>query len=61
MGLDELSGNGITHKILYFLTDRMLTPSTDPLLRMCKSYILLYVALHLGATLAIVQAIGRFL
>ena len=61
MGLNELSENGITQKILYFLTDRMLTPSTNPLRRVRKSRILLYVALQLaafGATFSITQTIG---
>ena len=61
MGLNELSENGITQKILYFLTDHTLTPSTNPLRRVRKSRILLYVALQLaafGATFAITQTIG---
>jgi hypothetical protein len=61
MGLNELSENCITRKILYFLTDRTLTPSTDPLRRVRKSRILLYVALQLaafGATFAITQTVG---
>ena len=45
MGLNELSENGITQKILYFLTDRTLTSSTNPLRHVRKSRILLYVAL----------------
>ncbi|KAH8989556.1 anion exchanging protein [Lactarius akahatsu] len=61
MGLDELSGNGITLKILYFLTDRTLTPSSEPLRRVRKSRVLLFVALQLvafGATFAITQTIA---
>ena len=61
MGLNELSENGITQKILYFFTDRTLTPSSEPLRRVRKSRILLYVALQLGAfgaTFAITQTIG---
>ena len=62
MGLNELSENGITQKILYFLTVRTLTSSTNPLRHVRKSRILLYVALQLaafGATFAITQTIGR--
>ena len=62
MGLNEISENGITQKILYFFMDHTLTSSTDPLRRVRKSRILLYVALQLaafGATFAITQTIGR--
>ncbi|KAF8264730.1 HCO3 transporter family-domain-containing protein [Lactarius quietus] len=61
MGLNELSENGITQKILYFLTDSTLTPSSERLRRVRKSRILLYVALQLaafGATFAITQTIA---
>ena len=64
MGLNEISENGITQKIIYFLADRTLTSSTDPLRRVRKSRILLYVALQLGAfgaTFAITQTIGRLI
>ena len=61
MGLDELSGNGITQKIVYFLTDRAMTPYNEPLRRVRKTRILLFVAVQLiafGATFAITQTIG---
>jgi boron transporter len=61
MGLDELSGNGITRKILYFLTDRKKTPYDEPLRHVRKTRILLFVAVQLmafGATFAITQTIG---
>jgi boron transporter len=64
MGLDELSGNGITQKALYFLTDRTLTPHSQPLRRVRKSRILLFVAVQLvafGVTFAITQTVGTFL
>lgn len=64
MGLNELSENGITQKILYFFTDRALTPSSEPLRRVRKSRILLFVSLQLaafGATFAITQTIGASL
>jgi hypothetical protein len=63
MGLDELSGNGITQKVVYFLTDRTMTPYNEPLRRVRKSRILLFVAVQLiafGATFAITQTIGAF-
>jgi hypothetical protein len=61
MGLDELSGNGITAKVLYFLTDRTMTPYNEPLRRVRKSRIFLFVAVQLlafGTTFAITQTIG---
>ena len=62
MGLDELSGNGITVKVLYFLTDRTMTPAyNEPLRRVRKSRIFLFVAVQLfafGATFAITQTVG---
>lgn len=61
MGLDELSGNGITVKILYFLTDRTMTPYHEPLRRVRKSRIFLFVAVQLiafGATFAITQTVA---
>jgi hypothetical protein len=51
VGINEISENGITRKILYFLMDRTMTPSTDPLRRVRKSRILLYVALQLWENL----------
>jgi hypothetical protein len=64
MGLDELSGNGITVKVLYFLTDRTMTPYNEKLRRVRKSRIFLFVAVQLiafGATFAITQTIGTLL
>lgn len=61
MGLDELSGNGITVKVLYFFTDCTMTPYNEPLRRVRKSRIFLFVAVQLiafGATFAITQTIG---
>ncbi|TFY72879.1 hypothetical protein EVG20_g155 [Dentipellis fragilis] len=61
MGLDALSGNGITRKLLYFLTDRAFTPADEPLRRVRRSRILLFVGVQLiafGATMAITQTIG---
>ncbi|KAA1473803.1 hypothetical protein DENSPDRAFT_840295 [Dentipellis sp. KUC8613] len=61
MGLDALSGNGITRKLLYFLTDRAFTPADEPLRRVRRSRILLFVGVQLvafGATMAITQTIA---
>ncbi|KAH9986891.1 HCO3 transporter family-domain-containing protein [Russula compacta] len=61
MGLDELSGNGITQKVLFFLTDRTMTLYGEPLRRVRKSRVLLFVAIQLlafGATFAITQTIA---
>ncbi|KAI0629834.1 anion exchanging protein [Trametes polyzona] len=61
MGADALQGNGITRKILYFFRDKALTPADEPLRRVRKSRILLFVAVQLvgfGATMAITQTIA---
>ncbi|KAI0051460.1 anion exchanging protein [Auriscalpium vulgare] len=61
MGLDALAGNGITLKLRYFLDDRKFTRADDPLRRVRKSRILLFVAVQLagfGATFAITQTIA---
>lgn len=62
MGADALHGNGITKKILYFLRDRNLTPANDPLKRVRKSRILIFLTVQLigfGATFAITQTSGK--
>lgn len=61
MGADALQGNGITRKLLYFFRDKALTPADEPLRRVRKSRILLFVAVQLagfGATFAVTQTIG---
>ncbi|EMD39677.1 hypothetical protein CERSUDRAFT_103670 [Gelatoporia subvermispora B] len=61
MGADALQGNGITRKLLYFLRDKALTPADEPLRRVRKSRILLFVAVQLagfGATMAVTQTIA---
>ncbi|KAI0056306.1 hypothetical protein BV25DRAFT_1814306 [Artomyces pyxidatus] len=61
MGLDALAGNGITVKLTYFLNDRVFTRRDEPLRRVRKSRILLFVAVQLtafGATFAITQTIA---
>lgn len=64
MGLDALQGNGITRKILYFFRDKALAPADEPLRRVRKSRIMLFVAVQLigfGATMAITQTIGAWI
>ncbi|TFK48706.1 hypothetical protein OE88DRAFT_1713837 [Heliocybe sulcata] len=61
MGLQALLGNGITQKILYLLRDRSLIPKNEPLRRVRKSRIVMFVAVQLvgfGATFAITQTIA---
>ncbi|THV03859.1 hypothetical protein K435DRAFT_774721 [Dendrothele bispora CBS 962.96] len=61
MGADALRGNGITVRILYFFRDKHLTPKTEPLRRVRKSRILMFLAIQLigfGATFAITQTIA---
>ncbi len=64
MGLDALQGNGITKKILYLTQDKQLTPFNEPLQKVRKSRILMFLAVELvgfGATFAITQTIGMYL
>ncbi|KAJ3771636.1 HCO3 transporter family-domain-containing protein [Lentinula raphanica] len=61
MGADALQGNGITRKILFFLRDKNMTPKDEPLRRVRKSRIILFVGIQLvafGATFAITQTIA---
>ncbi|KAF8073644.1 HCO3 transporter family-domain-containing protein [Lyophyllum atratum] len=61
MGAESLRGNGITQKIFYFLRDKRLTPEDDPLRKVRKSRILLFLGVQLvgfGATFAITQTIA---
>ncbi|KAJ7242867.1 HCO3 transporter family-domain-containing protein [Mycena haematopus] len=61
MGADALRGNGITQKLLYFIRDKNLTPLDEPLRKVRKSRILLFVGVQLvgfGATFAITQTIA---
>lgn len=63
MGADALQGNGITRKILYLIQDRHLTITTNPLRKVRKSRILLFVTAQLigfGVTFAITQTLGSF-
>jgi hypothetical protein len=61
MGIDALRSNGITRKILYFFQDKVLTPADEPLRKVRKSRILLFIGVQLigfGATFATTQTIG---
>lgn len=61
MGADALRSNGITKKILYLIKDKALTSKQDPLNKVRKSRILLFVGVQLigfGATFAITQTSG---
>ncbi|KAE9407396.1 hypothetical protein BT96DRAFT_809571 [Gymnopus androsaceus JB14] len=61
MGVDALQGNGITQKILYFLRDKKSTSKDEPLRRVRKSRIILFLAIQMiafGATFAITQTIA---
>ena len=58
MGVDALVTNGITFKILFILRDKTLQPPHEPLLRVRRSRIVLFLALELlgfGATFGVVQ------
>lgn len=61
MGLDALIGNGITQKILFLFRDRKLISKSEPLNRVRKSRIVMFLAVQLfgfGATFAITQTIA---
>ncbi|KAF9013359.1 HCO3 transporter family-domain-containing protein [Cyathus striatus] len=61
MGADALRGNGITKKMLYLIQDRVLTPKNEPLRKVRKSRIILFIAVQLvgfGATFAVTQTIA---
>jgi hypothetical protein len=62
MGVQALSGNGITLKLLFLCRDRTLTPASEPLKRIERKWaIWAFVAIQLlgfGATFAITQTIA---
>ncbi|KAJ4481879.1 HCO3 transporter family-domain-containing protein [Lentinula aciculospora] len=61
MGADALQGNGMTKKMLYFFRDKKLTAKDEPLTRVRKSRVMLFLAIQLfafGATFAITQTIA---
>jgi hypothetical protein len=62
MGADALKGNGITIKLLYLIRDKTLTSPDDPLHKVRKSRLLMFVAIQLvafGATFVVTQSIGK--
>ena len=64
MGVDALHSNGITKKFLYLIKDKNITSKQDPLNKVRKSRILLFVGVQLlgfGATFAITQTVGKLL
>lgn len=64
MGSDALATSGLTSKILFLFRDRRLSNPSDPLYKVRKSRIVMFLALELagfGATMAITQTIGLFI
>ena len=62
MGLDALAANGITKRLFFLLSDKRRTPADEPLRRVRKSRILLFIGVQLigfGATFAVTQTIGE--
>ena len=63
MGLDALNTNGITKKIYYLIRDRATVLPKEPLRKVRRSRLLLFVAIQLlgfGVTMTITQTIGMF-
>jgi hypothetical protein len=62
MGIQALEANGITLKLLFLVKDKILTPRSDPLMRIERRWVLwAFVGLELvgfGATFAITQTIA---
>jgi hypothetical protein len=64
MGADALQGNGITAKLLFLIRDKTLTSPHDPLHKVRKSRLLMFVTVQLmgfGTTFAITQTMGTLL
>ena len=64
MGVDALKSNGITKKFLYLIKDKNITSKHDPLNKVRKSRILLFIGVQLlgfGATFAITQTVGKLI
>lgn len=58
MGTDALLSSGVTEKIFYFLRDKRSIEPTNPLNKVRKSRILLFLLVELlgfGATFAVTQ------
>jgi hypothetical protein len=61
MGADALRTNGVTQKLLYFLRDDALVPTTEPLRRVRRSRLALFVGVELlgfAGTFAVTQTIA---
>lgn len=61
MGVQALEGNGMTLKILFLFRDSSLTPASEPMKRISRKSIYLFVFIQLvgfGATFAITQTIA---
>ena len=61
MGVQALEGNGITIKLFHIFRDKRLTPPSEPLGKVPKKKLWLFVAIQLigfGATFAITQTIA---
>lgn len=61
MGANALKGNGVTTKLLYFISDKTLISPDDPLHKVRKSRLLMFVAIQLvafGATFVVTQSIA---
>ncbi|CAE6479408.1 hypothetical protein ACGC1H_005374 [Rhizoctonia solani] len=61
MGTDALRTSGVTEKLLYLIRDPALVPRREPLRRVRRSRVALFVAIELlgfGATMAITQTIA---
>ncbi|KIK72861.1 hypothetical protein PAXRUDRAFT_179768, partial [Paxillus rubicundulus Ve08.2h10] len=61
MGADALQGNGITLKLLYLIQDKTLTPPDEPLRKVRKSHLILFVTIQLlgfGAAFAMTQTMA---
>lgn len=64
MGTDALATSGITSKVIFLLRDRRLSDPSDPLYKVRKSRLIMFLALEFagfGATMAITQTVGKWL
>ncbi len=58
MGTDALLTSGVTAKMLFLIRDKRSTPSSEPLLQVRRSRVILFTLIELlgfGATFAITQ------
>ncbi len=62
MGADTMQDNRITHRILYLLKDKNLTPVDEPVRKVRKSRLLLFLTLQLagaGTAVGITDTVGK--